>query len=103
MKDLYSPANPVTLTRTVMIDRIGVFRLARRSAELKSVMIINPGAWARIKVCDGKNRQLVEVPSTFTGSFQIGCECVDGIVVHIQASGTPNLSISWREPDREIV
>lgn len=102
--DLYTPAAPGSLTRSRSLHAIGLFRLARRSAELYSVQIISAGAWARIKVRDGTGRELFHQPSSFTGSFWLGGGAEDGIVVEVHARDSgPNLTINWREPDRERV
>ena len=103
IKDHFIPAAPGTLSRTTTINEIGLHRVSRRKCILKSIMIICPGAFARIKLRNGKQRDLVEIPSPFTGSFQYDIEMEAGIEVLIQALSTPNIAINWAEQDTEIV
>lgn len=104
MIDLYTPAAPGVLTRARQLLEPGLFRLARRDAELYSVQIVSAGAWARIKVWNGAGRELFHQPSSFTGSFWLAGGAEGGIVVEVAARDNgPNLVINWREADRALV
>ena len=102
--DLYAPAAPGTLMRSLKVDKTGIFRLARRSCELVSVMIVSAGAWGRFVVTDGDRRPLIMQPSTFTGSFMLFAGAEGGLIVHLDSQDfAANLTINWREPDRKLV
>ena len=90
--------------RSLKIDDPGRWRLARRDSELYSVQIVCSGAWGRARVTDGRGRTLWFQPSTFTGSFVLGAGALDGLIVELDSQDqAPNLSLNWREADREIV
>lgn len=99
--DLFVSASPGSLSKCVCLTDAGRFRIARKDAELYSVMIAGAGSWGRIRVEDGVGRALFEQPSTFTGSFVLAAGAESGIVVELAgARGAPNLQINWRElPD----
>ena len=105
MIDIYAPAAPGSLTRSVQLFAAGKYRLARRHAELYSVQIAAAGAWGRAAVYNGRGRPLWLQPSAFTGSFVIMGGAEGGIVVDLSGSGeiAPMLTINWREKDAEIV
>jgi len=101
--DLYAPCAPGSLMRAQIVDKVGLFRLARRSCELYSVQIASAGAWARMKVMNGRGRVLWLQPSSFTGSFWLGAGAEDGLLVEIGGDSAPQLSINYREPDARFV
>jgi hypothetical protein len=102
--DVYAPAAPGSLMRAHKIDRPGLWRLARRSCELYSVMIVSAGAWGRFVFMDGLLRPLFMQPSTFSGSFWLGAGAIDGLLVHVDSrDASTNLTCNWREADREMV
>lgn len=102
--DLYVNAAPGSLMRSIKIDEPGLWRLARRSCELYSVQIISSGSWGRARVMNGHGRKLWEQPSTFTGSFWLGGGAEGGLIVELSSQDVAaNLTINFREPDREIV
>jgi hypothetical protein len=102
--DLFAPCAPGSLMRAQIVDRVGLFRLARRSCELYSVQIASAGAWARMKVMNGSGRVLWFQPSSFTGSFWLGAGAEDGLLVEIgSADRAPQLAINYREPDSQFV
>lgn len=102
--DLFAPCAPGSLMRGYCLQGVGLFRLARRDAELYSVQIVSAGAWARVKVRSGTGRELFHQPSCFTGSFWLCAGAEDGIIVEVASRDLgPSLTINWREPDREMV
>lgn len=102
--DVYTPAGPGSLMRSHSVDRIGIFRLARRACELFSVQIVSAGAWGRARVMDGDGRVLWSQPSTFTGSFWLGAGAYKGLLVEVASRDrAPNLTVNWREANREMV
>ena len=116
IRDIYTPAAPGSLMRSAQLTRAGLWRLARRDAELYSVQIVSAGSWARARVMSAANNpiwpspyleeMLWYQPSTFTGSFWLGAYAAGGIVVEI-ASNLPheacNLTIDWRERTQDLV
>lgn len=102
--DLYAPCAPGTNMRSLKVDRVGKWRLARRDCELYSVQIVSSGAWGRFRVSDGHERELLEQPSTFTGSFWLSAGALAGLIVEVSSLDRgANLTINWREPDGDIV
>jgi hypothetical protein len=102
--DLYAPCAPGSNMRSLKVDRVGKWRLARRSCELYSVQIVSGGAWGRIRVTDGLDRELFEQPSCFTGSFWLSAGALDGLVVEVASiDHGANLTINWREENGDIV
>lgn len=105
-RDLYARPSPGVLMRTVALLEPGLYRLARRTCELYCVQIVGSGAWGRAQMLTGAGRPVWEQPSTFTGSFVLGGECEDGLIANLHClkpSDAINFTISWREPDREVV
>lgn len=103
--DVYTPCEPGGLMRSTRVVRRGLYRLARRDAELYSVQIIGSGSWGRARLLDA-NRVMWEQPSTFTGSFWLGGGARGQMVVELYASSehdAANLTINWREKDRHLV
>ena len=101
---MYPPAAPGTLMRTAKVDRVGRFRLSRRSCELYSVEILSGGSWGRWRVTNGHDRELIMQPSTFTGSFWLSAAAADGLIAEVASiDHGANLTVNWREPDGEIV
>ena len=102
--DLFAPCAPGSLMRALKLERVGIFRLARRSCELYSVQIVSSGAWGRWRVFDGRDNELIMQPSTFTGSFWLGAGAWDGLLVQNYGyDRAPNLTINWREADQDMV
>lgn len=102
--DLYAPCAPGSNMRSLKVDRVGRWRLSRRDCELYSVQIVSSGAWGRFRVSDGRGRELLEQPSTFTGSFWLSAGALDGLVVEVSSIDRgANLTINWREADGEII
>ena len=101
--DVYAPAAPGSLMRSVKVDRAGLWRLARTSCELYSVQIVSSGSWGRARVMDGRGRALWCQPSTFTGSFVLGASAIDGLIVELASMDmAANLTINFRVPSREL-
>jgi hypothetical protein len=104
MIDLYAPAAPGSLMRSLKVDQVGTFRLARRDCELYSVQIVSSGAWGRWRVSDGLGRELIEQPSTFTGSFVLNAGALGGLIVEVASRDIgANLTVNWREATDDIV
>ena len=106
MIDVRVAPSPSTLMRCARVARPGSFRLARRDCELYSVQIVGGGTWTRIRCLSGTGRTIWEQPSSFTGSFWLSAACEDGLVVEVHARdevSCPNLTINWRERDRQVV
>lgn len=104
--DVRVAASPSSLMRCARVSRPGLFRLSRRSCELYSVQIVGSGTFTRIKMMTGTMRDLWEQISTFTGSFWLSAASEEGLFCEIHALNevsSPNLTINWREPDRQIV
>jgi hypothetical protein len=102
--DLYAPCAPGTNMRSLKVDRVGRWRLARRDCELYSVQIVSSGAWGRIKVTDGLGREIFEQPSVFTGSFWLSAGALDGLIVEVASIDRgANLTVNWREGDSLLV
>jgi hypothetical protein len=89
--------------RAQIVDRVGLFRLARRGCELYSVQIASAGAWARMRVLNAKGRVLWFQPSSFTGSFWLGAHAEDGLLVETAGNSAPQLIVNYREPDAAFV
>ena len=100
---MYVPTAPGSLMRATMIEGTGLFRLARRDAELYSVLVVSCGAWGRIDITDGTGRRIWMQPSTFTGSFVLGAFAWGGLVVNVATSCAPQLQVNWREQDARLV
>ncbi len=100
MTELFTPAGPGSLMRSVTIDDVGVFHVARRTCELYSVEIMS--GWGRLRASNGRGRSLWYQPSIFTGSFVIGCEAEEGLIVEIQG-GPPTVNVNFREKTRDLV
>ena len=98
--DLEVPAAPGSLMRAIQLDQVGKFRISRRDAELYSIQIVSAGAWANLRVYNGRGRMLFFMPSTFTGSFWLSAGAEDGIIV-AQGSQTlaPTITVNFRERD----
>lgn len=101
--DLRAPAAPGSLMRTLVIDKPGLYRLARRDCELYSVQIINAGDWGKAWARTGNGRPIWHQPSTFTGSFWLSAGCEEGLLVELLALNSICFSFNWREPDRLMV
>jgi hypothetical protein len=102
--DLYAPAAPGSLMRSIKIDKSGRWRVARRSCELVSVMIASAGAWGRFEITDGTGRTLFMQPSTFTGSFMLLAGAEEGLIAHVDSMDySAGLTLDWREEDEAIV
>ena len=101
--DVYTPAAPGSLMRAYQLFDAGVFRLARRDCAFYSVMIAAAGSFGRIMIRDGTGRPLWAQPSSFTGSFVLDAYAEKGLVVEAHMETAPFLTISWREPDGEII
>ena len=104
-EDLYAPASPTNLVLAIVINRSGLFRLARRTCALKAVEIKAGGSFGSLRAYDGNGKPVYNFPSTFTGSFPLEPCCWDGLYIHsTNGGGAPCLvTVSWREKDAEIV
>lgn len=116
IRDIYAPAAPGSLMRSMRLTMSGLWRLARRDAELYSVQIVSAGSWARARVLNAAHdpiwpspdmeEMLWYQPSTFTGSFWLGGAARGGLLVEI-SSNLPyeacNLTINWRERTPDMV
>jgi hypothetical protein len=102
--DLYAPPAPGSLMRSIRLSRSGLWRLARRTCELYSVMIVSAGSWGRFQCSDAAGNSKFIQPSTFTGSFWLGGCCEGGLIVELDARDcATNLTVNWREPDARMV
>jgi hypothetical protein len=102
--DLYAPSAPGSLMRSIRLNSGGLFRLARRSCELYSVMIVSAGAWGRFVLMDAAGRALFMQPSTFTGSFVLNGGADGGLLCEIDCRDAATfLTVNWREPDARMV
>lgn len=103
--EIYAPAAPRSLTRSIQLFKAGRYRLARRDAEFYSVMIAAAGAWGRAAFYDGHQRLLWLQPSAFTGSFVLMAGADDGLIVELAGSQeiAPMLTVNWREKDAQII
>lgn len=89
--------------RGIQIDENGVFRISRRTSELNSVKILHGGSCGLLEVSNGKGRPLFRQPSAFSGSFPLGLEAEDGLIIKLFSDIPPSIQVSWREPDKEVV
>lgn len=106
MIELTTPPAPGSLMRARRLATPGVFRLARRWAELYSVQIVGSGTWSRIRCYDGTGVRKFEQISAFTGSFWLSAACEKGLIVEVHAryaADCPNLMINWREQNAKLV
>lgn len=106
IRDVITPPAPGSLMRSTWLTRAGVYRLARRDAELYSVLISSSGAWGRFSVSNGLGRPLFFMPSPFTGSFWLSAHAEGGIVVELAAmnpSDAADVTIAWRERDQKLI
>jgi hypothetical protein len=104
--DLYIPPAPGSLTRSAALLTPGIFRLSRRDCELYCAQIVGQGAWAKACIMDGEGRDLWEQPSCFTGSFVVTSFAKGGLIAHLYClkdSDAINFTVSWREPDKQII
>jgi len=101
--DIHVPCFPGSLTRSAQLYGTGRFRISRRTCELYSVQILSAGSFGRARVTDGTGRAIWYQPSTFTGSFQLGAGCVDGIIAELYASEGINFTLNFREADEAIL
>lgn len=100
--DLYAPSAPGSLMRSMKVSGSGLFRICRRDCELYSVQIVSSGSWGRARVMQADMRVLWFQPSTFTGSFWLSAGAIGGLLVELDGSEI-NLTLNWREPDREMI
>ena len=78
--------------------------MSRRDCEFYSIMITSAGAFGRILVTDGKGRELFSQISTFTGSFVLGGFAEGGLVLELFSETlAPEVTMTWREEDKDIV
>ena len=104
VRDIRVPAAPDTLMRSVALTEPGLWRLSRRDCEFNSIMITGAGSFGRVAVEDGKGRRLFLQISAFTGSFAIGGFAEGGLSVELAAESlVPDVTVSWREADAELV
>lgn len=102
--DLYVPSARRSLQRSINLCEKGIFRLARRDSMLMSIMIASSGAWGRLRIMNGEGRKLWEMPSSFTGSFYLGAGSDGGLIVELASRDrAPEVTVSWREPDQQMV
>jgi hypothetical protein len=102
VRDIQVPTEQGSLLRSCQIMENGMYRLSRRTSELVSVKILFAGSAGFFEVANGSGRPLFRQPSAFTGSFPLGCEARDGLVLHIEADIPAHIQVSWREPDAEL-
>lgn len=104
VKDVKAPPAPGSLMRSTCIDRIGFTRVARRTAEIYSVMIGHSGSFCRMILRNGFGTPLFDMFSTFTGSFVLAAGSENGIIVDIEGKQQPpSVQLNWREPDLQMV
>lgn len=103
-REVKAPAYPHSLTRSANLINLGATRIARRSAELYSVMVTHGGAFCRLIISNGKHVPLFDMFSAFVGSFVIGAGCEDGIILDVDGKDQPPIiQVNWREPDLQLV
>lgn len=103
MIDIYAPAAPGSLMRCAVLDRPGIYRLARRDCELYSIQIVGAGDWGRARALTGRGRPVFSMPSTFTGSFWLSGGLEDGLIMELFALNYMTFEVNWRETDRRLV
>ena len=104
VQDILVPTTRGSLTRSITLDEVGIFRVARRDVALYSVQITSGGAWGRIKVSTGLGRGVFEQLSCFTGSFHLGGGCEAGLIIELFAADrAPIVALNWREADQKVV
>ncbi len=101
--DVYTPCPQGSMDRAYQLFAAGVYRLARRDCMFHSIMIAAAGDFGRLAIRDGKLRPLWRQPSTFTGSFCLDAFAEGGLIVEAHLNAQPFLTISWKEPDSEVV
>lgn len=104
IKDVTTPAAPGSLMRSVTVSDIGIKRIARRTAELYSVMITHAGSFCRLILRHGDGTPFFDQFSTFTGSFLLGACAKEGVLVDIDGNQmAPLIQVNWREPDMQLI
>ncbi len=104
IRDVQAPAFKHSLTRSTSIPWVGSTRIARRGAELYSIMITHSGSFCRVIAKNGKLVPLFDMFSAFVGSFVIGGWAEDGIIIDVEGKQQPPiLQVNWREPDALMV
>jgi hypothetical protein len=103
--DLYAPTAPGSMMRSIIVNRKGLWRIARQAAEIYSVQIISSGTWGRARVMDGDGRPIWYQISTFTGSFWLAAGTYTGVLVELDSAeaAAPNLTINFRLQTLEMV
>ena len=69
-------------------------------------MVLSPESGAAISIMDGDEREVWSMPNAFYGSFGLNAGLHDGLLVHIHTltdADPVNVTLSWKEPDREMV
>jgi hypothetical protein len=105
VNDVVVAPHPGSLLRAAVLDRPGVYRLARRSCQLDTVFLGNLGSWAQCTIYTGAWRPVLHLPTMVTGTFKLGGYCERGLLTRISArsGASPLVSVSWREPDQAVV
>jgi len=103
IKDMYVGTEPASLMRGCQIDQCGQFRLSRRDCELHSVKVITQGSSGFIELSDWSGRPLWRQPSSFSGSFVLGCFAEHGLVIMQEMAVPASIAISWREEDELLI
>ena len=101
--DIFVPTEPNSLMRGTQVESCGLFRLSRRTCELNSIKILFGGSCGWLEVVSGLGRPLFRMPSSFTGSFPLGAEAEDGLIVYMAADISQVVQLSWREPDTQLI
>ncbi len=89
--------------RSYQLFDAGVFRLSRRNSSFYSIIIAAAGSFGSITVRDGTHRPLWAQPSSFTGSFAMDAFAEGGLIIEAYMKTPPLVTISWREPDEQIL
>ncbi len=101
--DVFVPAVAGSIVRVFQLDEAGAFRLSRRGCVFHSIMIAASGSFGSVLVKTGTGRTIWCQPSTFTGSFVVDGYAEEGLIVEAWMENRPFVTISWREPDMELV
>lgn len=99
--DIYTKTNRGSLTRQLPVYKPGVYRLARRTVDLHSVLVLATGP-GFFKIYNGNRELIWNMPSIFTGSWMVGAGCENGLIIEV-AMHYPNIQMTWREEDDEVV
>lgn len=103
LRDLFAPAAPGSLMRSILVEGPGRFRIARRNCEIYSVQIPTCGDLAKFRLLDACGETKFFMPTVFTGSFWLSAGCDGGLIAELDALNVVTIVINYREPDQKLV